>query len=41
VPGLPLAEILGTSALLALVGLALPTRKVLRARPVEALGVSE
>ncbi|MEA2442441.1 MAG: putative transport system permease protein [Thermoleophilaceae bacterium] len=36
-----LAAILGVSALLALVALALPTRRALRARPVEAIGVGE
>jgi putative ABC transport system permease protein len=35
------AGILGGSALLALVALALPTRRALRARPVEAIGVGE
>src|SRR4051794_22733584 len=37
----PLAAILGGSALLALVALALPTRRALRTRPVEAIGVGE
>jgi putative ABC transport system permease protein len=41
VPTRPLAAILGTSALLALVGLALPTRRALRGRPVEAMAVGE
>jgi putative ABC transport system permease protein len=41
VPPVPLAAILGTSALLALLALALPTRRVLRSRPVEAIGVGE
>ncbi len=41
VPAAPLAVILGVSALLALVALALPTRRALRARPVEAIGVRE
>ncbi len=41
VPGRPLALILGVSALLALVALALPTRRALRARPVEMIGVRE
>jgi putative ABC transport system permease protein len=41
VPANPLAAILGTSALLALLALALPTRRVLRTRPVEAIGVRE
>ena len=36
-----LAAILGGSALLALVALALPTRRALRTRPVEAIGVGE
>jgi putative ABC transport system permease protein len=36
-----LAAILGGSALLALVALALPTRRALRSRPVEAIGVGE
>jgi putative ABC transport system permease protein len=37
----PLAAILGGSALLALAALALPTRRALRTRPVEAIGVGE
>jgi putative ABC transport system permease protein len=41
VPVRPLAVILGVSALLALVALALPTRRALRARPVEMIGVRE
>jgi putative ABC transport system permease protein len=36
-----LAAILGVSALLALLALALPTRRALRARPVEAIGIGE
>jgi putative ABC transport system permease protein len=36
-----LAAILGVSALLALVALALPTRHALRTRPVEAIGIRE
>jgi putative ABC transport system permease protein len=36
-----LAAILGISALLALLALALPTRRALRSRPVEAIGVGE
>ena len=36
-----LAAIVGVSALLALVALALPTRHVLRTRPVEAIGIRE
>ena len=41
VPMDALAAILGGSALLALVALALPTRRALRSRPVEAIGVGE
>ena len=41
VPARPLAAILGISALLALIALTLPTRRALRARPVEAIGVRE
>jgi ABC-type lipoprotein release transport system permease subunit len=37
----PLVTILGVSALLALVALTLPTRRALRARPVEMIGVRE
>jgi putative ABC transport system permease protein len=40
-PAGPLAAILGTSALLAIAALALPTRRALRSRPVEAIGVGE
>jgi putative ABC transport system permease protein len=36
-----LALILGVSALLALLALALPTRRMLRSRPIEAIGVGE
>ncbi|MGZ6589882.1 MAG: ABC transporter permease, partial [Solirubrobacteraceae bacterium] len=36
-----LAAILGISALLALLALTLPTRRALRSRPVEAIGVGE
>jgi putative ABC transport system permease protein len=39
IPPGPFAAILGGSALLALVALALPTRRALRSRPVEAIGV--
>jgi putative ABC transport system permease protein len=39
VPPVPLAAILGTSASLALLALALPTRRVLAARPVEQAGL--
>jgi len=41
VPPGPLAAILGVSALLAFVALALPTRRALRTPPVSALGVRE
>ena len=41
VPPGQLAAILGGSALLALLALALPTRRALRARPVAAIGVGE
>jgi putative ABC transport system permease protein len=41
VPAGPLAAILAGSALLALVALTLPTRRALRTRPVEAIGVGE
>ena len=41
VPAGPLAAILGVSAVLALVSLALPTRRALRSRPVEAIGLGE
>jgi putative ABC transport system permease protein len=41
VPAGPFALILGASALLALVGLVLPTRRAMHARPVEAIGVGE
>src|SRR5215207_2435542 len=41
VPLGPLAAILGGSALVALMALALPTRRALRSRPVEAIGVGE
>jgi putative ABC transport system permease protein len=41
VPPVPLAVILGASALLALLGLALPTRRALRSQPVKAIGVGE
>lgn len=43
-PSVPLDQlgaILGVSALLALLALALPTRRALRTRPVEAIGVGE
>jgi putative ABC transport system permease protein len=36
-----LAAILGVSALLALLALALPTRRALRSRPIEAIGIGE
>ena len=41
VPAAPFAAIIGGSALLALVALALPTRRALRSRPVEAVAVGE
>jgi putative ABC transport system permease protein len=41
IPAKPFAAILGGTALLALVALALPTRRMLRARPIEAIGVGE
>jgi putative ABC transport system permease protein len=41
VPADQLGAILGASALLALAALALPTRRALRSRPVEAIGVGE
>ena len=41
VPADQLAAILGVSALLALVALALPTRRALRSRPIEAIGLGE
>jgi putative ABC transport system permease protein len=41
VPADQLGAILGGSALLALLALALPTRRALRTRPVEAIGVGE
>jgi putative ABC transport system permease protein len=40
-PPAQLAAILGVSSLLALLALALPTRRALRSRPVEAIGVGE
>jgi len=41
VPAAPLAAILGGTAVLALFALALPTRRALRIRPVEAIGIGE
>jgi putative ABC transport system permease protein len=41
VPPGPLAAILGGSALVALLALALPTRRALRPKPVEAIGLAE
>jgi putative ABC transport system permease protein len=41
IPAKPFAAIVGGTALLALVALALPTRHMLRTRPVEAIGVGE
>jgi putative ABC transport system permease protein len=40
-PARPFAAILGSTALLALLALAVPTRRMLRSRPVEAIGVGE
>jgi len=41
IPVRPFAAIVGGTALLAVLALALPTRRMLRARPVEALGLGE
>jgi putative ABC transport system permease protein len=41
VPARPLAAILGTSAVLALLALTVPTRRALRTRPVRAIGIGE
>ena len=41
VPARPLGAILGISSVLALVALAVPTRRALRAQPIEAIGVRE
>jgi putative ABC transport system permease protein len=41
VPTVPLAAILGSSALVAFLALTLPTRRTLRVRPVEAVGTGE
>jgi putative ABC transport system permease protein len=41
IPAGPMAAILGTSAVLALLAVALPTRRALRSRPVEAIGAAE
>ena len=41
VPARPLATILGVTALVALLALALPTRHALHARPIEAIGIRE
>jgi putative ABC transport system permease protein len=41
VPARPFAAIIGTSVLLAVLALALPTRHALRTRPVEAIGVGD
>jgi putative ABC transport system permease protein len=41
VPPGQLAAILGVSALLTLIALALPTRRVLRSRPIDAIGMGE
>ena len=41
VPGKPLLAILGGSTVLAILALAVPTRRALRARPIAAVGVAE
>ena len=41
IPAKPFAAIVGGTALLALLALALPTRHMLRSRPIEAIGVGE
>jgi putative ABC transport system permease protein len=41
IPAAPLAAILGISALLAVLALAVPTRRALHSRAVEALGIAE
>jgi putative ABC transport system permease protein len=41
VPARPFVAIIGGTALLALLALSLPTRRMLRTRPVEAIGVGE
>src|SRR6059058_3934416 len=41
VPGKPLLAILGGSTVLAVLALAVPTRRALRARPIAAVGVAE
>jgi hypothetical protein len=41
VPARPLVAILGVTALLATLALPLPTRRALRARPIDALGIRE
>ncbi len=41
VPAKPFAAILGSTVLLALLALALPTRRMLRSRPAEAIGTGE
>src|SRR5947207_1917908 len=41
VPGKPLLAILGGSAVLAILALAVPTRRALHARPITAVGVAE
>ena len=41
VPARPFAEIIGATALLAILALSLPTRHALHARPIEAIGVRE
>jgi hypothetical protein len=41
VPARPFAAIIGVTALLVTLALELPTRRALRARPVEAIGARE
>jgi putative ABC transport system permease protein len=41
IPARPFVAIVGGTALLALLALALPTRRMLRTRPIEAIGVGE
>jgi putative ABC transport system permease protein len=41
VPTRPFAAIVGISVLLAVLALTLPTRRALRTRPVEAIGIGE
>jgi ABC-type lipoprotein release transport system permease subunit len=41
VPPEPFAAILGVTALLATLALALPTRRALHTRPIDAIGIRE